>query len=187
VICCYGFFLPGKGIPRLIEAIAQLRRSWPGLRLKLVNAEYPSPLSSAEINRCRQLASSLELDDAIEWDTGFHTHDESIRRLGACDLLVLPYDESKESSSAALRSALSSGVPVAVTPIAIFDEAGDAVYRFPAIDVASMVADIDLLLRDRDARLRHQEAAAAWLSDRAWDILAERMLDMLNGLRAELR
>ena len=128
--------------------------------------------------------ASLELDEAIEWDTAFHPHDESIRRPGDCDLLVLPYDESKESSSAALRSALSSGVAVAVTPIAIFEEAGAAVHRFPNLDVASIAADIDALLSDHTARIRYQEAAAAWLAERAWDVLARRMSGMLRGLRA---
>jgi FkbM family methyltransferase len=184
VICCYGFFLPAKGIPRLIEAVAQLRRAWPNLRLRLVNSEYPSPVSVEEIALCRRLAASLDLDDAIEWDTAFHPHDESIRRLSGCDLLVLPYDESKESSSAALRSALSSGVPVAVTPIAIFEEAGAAVHRFPNLDVASMAADIDALLSDHMARARYQESAATWLAERAWDVLARRMSGMLRGLHA---
>ena len=184
VICCYGFFLPGKGIPRLIKAVAQLRRAWPGLKLKLVNSEYPSPQSTEEIARCRLLAASLDLEEAIEWDTAFHPHDESLRRLNGCDLLVLPYDESKESSSAALRSALSSGMVVAVTPIAIFAEAGAAVHRFADLEVASMAAGIDMLLRDPAARTRYQAAAAAWLAERAWDVLARRMSGMLGGLHA---
>jgi glycosyltransferase involved in cell wall biosynthesis len=184
VICCYGFFLPGKGIPRLIKAVAQLRRAWPGLKLKLVNSEYPSPISIEEIARCRRLAASLDLEDAIEWDTAFHPHEESLRRLNGCDLLVLPYDESKESSSAALRSALSSGMVVAVTPIAIFKEAGPAVHRFADLEVASMAEGIDMLLRDHAARTRYQAAAATWLAERAWDVLARRMSGMLRGLHA---
>jgi hypothetical protein len=70
-------------------------------------------------------------------------------RLAECDLLVLPYDESKESSSASLRSAMASGVPVAATPIAHFENAGTAIHRFDTVNVASTVAGIDLLLRDR--------------------------------------
>jgi len=184
VIGCYGFFLPGKGIPRLIESIAQLRRVWPNLRLRLVNAEFPAPASAEEIARCRRLAASLGLADAIDWDTAFHPHETSMERLSGCDLLVLPYDESKESASGAVRIALASGVPVAVTPTAIFDDAGSAVHRFPRIDVASIVADVDLLLRDQAARARLQQTAASWVAERSWDVLARRLDGMLNGLRA---
>ncbi|GGF13595.1 hypothetical protein GCM10011611_19160 [Aliidongia dinghuensis] len=184
VIGCYGFFLPGKGIPRLIESVAQLRQAWPNLKLRLVNAEYPAPESAAEIERCRQLAAALGVSDAIEWDTAFNPHETSMRQLSSCDLLVLPYDESKESASGAVRIALSSGVPVAVTPTAIFEEANDAVHRFAAIDVAAMVSDLDQLLRDQPRRAHLQEITAAWLAERSWDILARRLKGMLHGLRA---
>jgi glycosyltransferase involved in cell wall biosynthesis len=89
-----------------------------------------------------------------------------------------------ESSSAAVRSAMASGVPVAVTPAAIFQEAGSAVYRFNDFDVASTVAGIDQLLRDQAARSSHQLAASAWLEERSWAVQGERLRNMLFGLRA---
>jgi glycosyltransferase involved in cell wall biosynthesis len=184
VVGSYGFFLPGKGLSRLIEAVAQLRKDWPKLRLKLINAEHPVTSSQSEIARCRELAASLGLGDAVEWDTGFHPHHESMRKLATCDLLVLPYDESSESSSAALRSAMASGVPVAVTPIGLFQEADTAVHRLKAVDVASAASGIDCLLRDRAARVSYQRAASVWLEHHGWDTLARRLAGMLLGLRA---
>ena len=183
---CYGFFLPGKGIGRLIEAVARLRPTWPRLRLRLVNAEYPSPASAAEIALCRQSAVSLGLDDVIEWNTEFRPQDECQRLLSECDLLVLPYDDSKELSSAALRGALSSGAPVAVTPVTIFAEAEDAVHRFAAVDVQSVADGIDALLRDEGCRGQIQQAASKWLADRQWTVIAERMAGMLTGLHRSL-
>jgi FkbM family methyltransferase len=182
IIGCHGFFLPGKGIPRLIEAVAQLRSTWPYLRLRLVNAEYPVPESATEIAQCRALAESLGLNDAIEWVTAFRPLDECLRALSGCDLLVLPYDHSEESSSAALRGALSSGVPTAVTPVAIFEEANEAVHRFAGVDVKSTTTGIDALLRDTEARTRLQQSASAWLAQHDWGSVAERMLGMLTGL-----
>ena len=184
LIGCFGFFLPGKGIPRLIQALADLQPSWPNLRLRLVNAEYPVPFSATEIAKCRQLARSLGLDDAIEWDTEFHPLEQSLLRLSECDLVVLPYDESIESSSGAIHSALASGAPLAVSPVRIFEEAGTAVHRFEDLDVSSLVRGIDLLMRDPDARGRLQEQAARWLAERSWDTLARRMRGMILGLRA---
>jgi glycosyltransferase involved in cell wall biosynthesis len=185
VIGCFGFFLPGKGIPRLIAAAAELRRTWPHLRVKLVNSEYPVPTSAAEIASCRSLAQELGIADCIDWHTGFLPVDQCLELLSGCDLLVLPYDETKESSSSAVRTALASGVPVAVTPVAIFDDAGPAVHRFAAIETAAVATGIDALLRDAKARKSLKAAAGAWLEARSWPSLGQRLRGMLLGLRAQ--
>jgi glycosyltransferase involved in cell wall biosynthesis len=184
VIGCHGFFLPGKGIPRLIEATSRLRVIWPRLRLRLLNAEYPVAESAAEIGRCRALAESLGLRDAIEWDTEFRPTEQYLPLLSQCDLLVLPYDHTEESTSAALRGALVSGVPTAVTPVEIFEEADGAVFRFAALDVNSVKSGLDALLRDRQKRLNLQQSASAWLAEHDWGVLAERLSGMVSGLRA---
>ncbi len=183
VIGCYGFFLPGKGIDRLIKAFAVLRKTWPHLSLQLTNAEY-SEVSHAEIARCRDLACKLGVLGAIEWDTTFHTREESMLKLAQCDLVVLPYDESKESASAALHSAMASGVPIAVTPVSIFNDASEAVFRFATNDVMSLANGIDTLLRDRELRQQIQLAASQWLSNRNWANLSRRLQGMLIGLSA---
>lgn len=181
VIGCYGFFLPGKGIDRLIEAFAALRKTWPKLWLQLTNAEY-SVASRTELARCRDLARKLGVLGAIEWDTAFHTHEESMLKLAQCDLLVLPYDENKELASAALHSAMASGVPVAVTPVSVFDEAGEAVFRFDGIDVPSLANGIDHLLRDKELRQKIQIDASRWLVERNWGNLSRRLQHELADL-----
>jgi glycosyltransferase involved in cell wall biosynthesis len=181
VIGCYGFFLPGKGIDRLIEAFAILKRSWPGLWLQLTNADY-SEASSGEIARCRDLAGKLGVLGVIEWDTAFHTHEESMLKLAQCDLIVLPYEANKESASAALHSAMASGVPIAVTPVSVFDEAEQAVFRFADTDVRSIAKGIDDLLRSRDLRYSTQIKAAAWLTERNWAASSRRLQDLLMDL-----
>ena len=50
---------------------------------------------AAEIARCRDLATSLGLEKAIEWHTTFQPIDVCLRTLSECDLLVLPYDHSE--------------------------------------------------------------------------------------------
>ncbi len=181
VVGCYGFFLPGKGIDRLIEAAARLRQAWPKLRLRLINAEY-SDASLREVSRCQELARQLGVADAVEWDTTFHPHEESLRRLRRCDLIVLPYEESMESSSAALRSAMASGVPVAVTPVSIFDEAAEAIHRFARNDVQAIASGIDSLLRDERLRSHLQGRAEQWLAERSWHEVSRRLFGMLQGL-----
>lgn len=178
---CFGFLTPGKGISRLIEAAAMLRARWPRLRLRLLNALHPLS-SDAELLHCRSLAGALGIADAIEWETDFLPLEECQRRLAQCDLIVLPYDESPESASGAIRVALASGAPVAVTPVAIFAELGDAVYRFSGLKPEDVAHGIETLLRDRAVRARCQDRAATWLEAHAWDRLGGRFRGMLQGL-----
>jgi FkbM family methyltransferase len=184
LIGCYGFFLPDKGIPQLIGAIHRLRETYPRIRLRLVNAAYGHPDSAAEIAACEALAERLGIDDAIEWHTGFLPNEESRRLLGACDAIALPYQGSKESSSAALRFVIGAGLPVLVTPLALFDEAGDAVCRAGGTDAVALADALDRLLADPDARDRLTRQAACWAEARRWDAIARRMQEMLLGLAA---
>jgi len=183
VIGCYGFFLPHKGIAELISATALLRTIWPRLRLRLVNAEYDSQHSRAEIAACRNAATSAGLGGAIDWRTGFLAPDESRALLTGCDLLILPYQETKESASGALRLALSSLVPVAVTPLQIFDDAGETVARLAGITPLEIAKGIEALLTNPQRRAGLQDTTKAWLAENAWPVVAERFQGMLVGLK----
>lgn len=184
LIGCYGYFLPGKGISKLIDAVALLLQHWPNLRLRLVNAAYPREISAAEIAACRAQAATLGIEHAIEWMNDFLPHEESITLLSGCDLLVLPYDESQESASGAVRVALASGTPVATTPIRLFAELGDAVARVPPSPTAIFADGIKSLLNSPEMRTRVQLAAWAWCNEHNWSILARRLRGMLSGLHA---
>ncbi len=182
VIGSYGFFLPGKGLPELIEALALLRAGWPQARLRLVNAEYPLPVSAQEIAACRALVDQHELTDVVSFETEFLDHATSTARLQECDVLVLPYQGSREGSSAALRSALMSGVPVTVTPLVLFAEAGAAAITLPGTAPADIAAGLDRALRDQPLRQATAAAAQAWLDERSWSRTGERLQAMLDAL-----
>lgn len=180
-----GFFLPGKGIDQLIGAMALLKPAWPGLRLRLVCAEYGTAASTAEIASCRALADAAGLE--VEWHTGFLSPAESAALLADCRLVVLPYEPSLEASSASLRSALAAGVPVVVTPIALFDEAAGAVMRLSGGEPAEIASGVAALLADPAQLARLQAAGQAWLDARQWPSLAARLHGMLLGFAAQAR
>ena len=185
VIGSTGFFLPGKGIDTLIEACVRLRERWPRLQLRLVNAAYGAAASEDEIARARRIAAPL--GTAVQFHTAFMPQADGLALLASCDLIVLPYRPSKEGSSAALRTALTASVPIAVSRIALFDEAETAVLRVDA-DSADTLADaIDTLLRDHALRQRAQHDAAGWIADRAWPPIVQRVIGLLVGLARSRR
>ena len=184
VIGSYGFFLPGKGLPELIEALALLRQHWPYAVLRLINAEYPVPQSSTEIATCRALVTARGLEDAVLFETGLLDHADSTARLQQCDVLVLPYQGSREGSSAALRSALRTGIAVVVTPLALFEEAGPATLTLPGCTPEQIAAGLDAVLRNTQARTAATEASQAWLQERSWARIGHRFSAMLDALHA---
>ena len=182
LIGSYGFFLPRKGLPELIRAFALLRRRWTRARLRLVNADYGSPESSAEIALCRQLVAAEGLADEVEFHTDFLPHDRSLDLLAECDVIVLPYQTSQEASSAAMRSALVAGIPVAVTPLPLFEEATDAVLRLPGTEPEAIAAGLGTLIQDTATRAAVTKAAERWLDEREWSNVAARLAGMIRGL-----
>jgi len=184
LIGCYGFFLPKKGIPELVQALATLRTQYPCIRLRLVNADYGAPESTAEIATCRALAEEYGLTDAIEYHTAFLAPEASMALLAECDVIALPYQSSLEAASGALRIALSAGPPVAVTPIPLFNEAGSAVFRLPGIAPEALAAGLLDMLGNPSLRAEVQRGAAEWLTPRAWPTIATRLQGMLLGLAA---
>ncbi len=147
-IASYGFFLPGKGLLELIEAIAHLRGCGREIELKMVNADYgdASGVSVRHIADAKQRIGDLGLNDHVTMETGYLTDEASIAHLRTADLIVYPYQQTGESSSAAVRMGLASGRPVAVTPIAIFDDVRSATHTMPGTTPTEIAAGIDIAL-----------------------------------------
>jgi glycosyltransferase involved in cell wall biosynthesis len=183
----YGFLLRDKGIPHLIEAAGLLKARWPKIRLCLLHADYGGEESKATLAACREAVVASGLDGAVELVTDFLPFETSRARLAACDVIALPYQRSKEGASGALRVALSTGTCVAVSPLRVFDDAEDAVYRLPGLAASDIAEGLACLLGDRDLRARTSHAARQWTMERHWDAVASRTLGMLRGLSVSER
>ena len=181
LIGTYGFLLRSKSFEVLFDAVAILRRRIPGARLRMVTASYGDE-SELLARALRRRAIDLELEDAIEWHTAFLPRAESLRLLGGCDVIALPYGPTAESSSAALRTAMAAGRPVAVTPVAIFEEARGAVATLPGGTPEAIADGLAALLDDPARRAALARSGADWLAGRDWARIAERTFGMLDGL-----
>ena len=186
LIGCYGFLLPGKGIPQLIEAVALLRRDRPATRLRLVNARYPWAASDVEFERCRGAIVSAGLGDVVEMHTDFLTDGRSLDLLAECDLIVMPYQYSDEAASGALHSALAAGVPIAVTPLPLFDDAAGAVLKLPGFGPGEIAGGIEAFLDDQAIRERSVAAANTWANSRSWAAVGKRLSGIVRQLSSSM-
>jgi len=173
VIGCTGFLMRHKGARDLIRAASDLRATWPRLRLRMVMAHYGSRASEAELRACKALARKLRFEDHIEWHTGFLPEADTLALLQGCDLIVLPYQHTEESSSAAARMAVASGVPTLVSDLPIFDDLGDAVGRVNHVTPGGLPGQIAEWLHAPLRRGQLQARAKTWRAAHEWEVIAE--------------
>ena len=176
LIATFGFLLPHKGLAELLYAFSWLHKDDPGLRLLMLNSLHPAHISALEHQRLLALIAELGLENAVELCADYLPEEQILQRLATARLVVYPYQRTQESSSAAVRLGLASGAPVACTPLPIFDDLEDAVYRLPGTDMESLAHGIRTLLDlDPTGLARQSEAQQRWLAAHAWPRVSQRM------------
>lgn len=183
IIGSYGFLLPNKGIDKLVEAIGQLRHSGHAVKLLLVNAVYSNPVSAELLAKIKQLIEVLGLGDDVILKTEFLPNDISLSLLAACDVLVFPYQNTTESSSAAVRIGLASGRPVLCSPLSIFSDVANVVKMLPGEQVQDICSGLEQFLSS-DAQSRSELAGpqAGWVQRYGWPNVARLLREKLDGL-----
>ncbi|MDJ0447110.1 FkbM family methyltransferase [Methylocystis sp. JR02] len=167
LIASFGFCLPGKGLVELVEAVALLKRRGLGVKLRMLNAEHQSELSALELGKLREAIERLGLESDIELHSEFLDDDMCLALLSEADLIVNPYQRTNESASGSVRYGLAAGRPVAVTPISIFDDLGEAVFRLPGVTPEALAEGIGDALQqiggDTETARRIREASQLWV------------------------
>ena len=186
IIASYGFFLPQKGLLELIEALKLLMNSGFEVKLKMINAEYPTPESAKLIQEARSKVEALGLSTYIEIISDFLPDQESLNLLSTADLLVFPYQETGESTSGAVRYGLASRKLVAVSPLAIFDDVSRAVFKLPGCNSQEIAEGVErliwLLKANDETAINKQEEADKWREAHQYSKLGQRLYNMLIAL-----
>ncbi|WP_355585207.1 glycosyltransferase [Xanthomonas cannabis] len=178
----YGFCLPHKGLPQLIEAVALLVAQGHDVSLKMVNAMYPVGESEKLAMELRDLVSSLDLAERVELHMDYLPEARSFELLQDTDLIVFPYQGTAESSSAAVRYGLATTRPVAVTPIAIFDDVGGAVVRLPGTDPAHLASGLAAIVENPRLLDESSQVALKWREAHRYSRLGRRLSNILRAL-----
>lgn len=163
----FGFLFPHKGHLQLIEAFSRL----PGWDELLVLSAVREG-SGKTLSKCESLINKLQLKGKVRMVTDFLDDEVAIATLSKCDLLVFPYQNTKESASGAVRMGVASGAALAVTPIPIFDDITGAI-RLPGISVDYLVKGIS---EASDSDLEQSRKAMSKLRDSLqWCEIASRI------------
>lgn len=179
-IASYGFLLPHKGILDLINAFAILVKEFAYLELLLVNAVYPVKLSQEYLVVCQKRVQELGLGKKVIFHSDFLSDEASYALLDTSDLLVMPYHHTNESSSGAIRYAISTLQPVVCTQEKIFDNVKDIVHFIEGKEIEDMAASIKKLITNKNLRISKTEQQKAWVQRHDWKNIANRVADFLK-------
>jgi glycosyltransferase involved in cell wall biosynthesis len=186
MVSSYGFFLPNKGLLELIEAVHLLRNKGLDFRLRLVNAEFPAEVSYRLIQQARAFVNKHRLWPYVHLHTDFLSDEDSLALLSDADFVAYTYQETAESASGAVRYGLAAGKPVVVTPLPIFQDLDECVFKLPGTTSSQIAQGLEALAADAAdgapdflARLAR---ARTWRDNHAYPVLGRRLAGMLKGL-----
>lgn len=162
-----GFLTPDKGIAEVLRAVAELRRGpHPDLLYRICGTPTPSRASRACFAELRRLARELGIERQVHLTGEFVSEELLETELQAGTWIVLNYATgSHQGASLAVRCAVASGRPVAVSAAPVFDDVREAVHTLDpgplAGALARLLADEGLAERTRHAGRRYS-AATGW-------------------------
>ncbi len=180
-IASFGFLLPHKGMLELIKGFAMVYRDNPDCRLQLFTSTLDDR-SKAHAQECEAAIAKLGLTDAVDFDTRFLPEDELLSNLAAADLLVMPYQSSTESASAAAKMCLSSGTPVLCSPLPIFTDVDGAVDFLESSSPEHIARAIKERIAEPERLDRSADLRAEWVRQHDWSLLSGRLRAVVRRL-----
>ncbi len=120
VIGTFGFLLPHKGTLELVRAVGRLRDEFPDICLLALCAKYPDVTSEEYEAEVRAEIDRQGLADNVVLMSEYLPDETARIILRGTDVIALPYGETQESSSAALRFLLALERPLVITDRPVF-------------------------------------------------------------------
>lgn len=175
----FGFLLPHKGILELIKAAETLHHEGVHIQLLLLNSIHPAPVSGHEKNSIDAYLSTSPIKESVFMYNDFLEDKEILSLLRECRMVVYPYQNTQESSSAAARFGLLSLRPVLTTPLAIFDDIRHVSFQTKGMtpnEIAKSIEEI-LLARHDDSAQRE------WIFKNDWQNISQRFYNTIEALQ----
>ena len=114
----WGLLGPGKGIERVIDAMATLRELPGRPRYVVAGRTHPKVLAAdgdAYLDALRERANALGVADSVSFDVGYRDTQALGALIQSAAAVVLPYDSTEQVTSGVLVDAIANGCPVVAT------------------------------------------------------------------------
>ncbi|BAV51790.1 hypothetical protein MesoLj113a_56950 [Mesorhizobium sp. 113-1-2] len=130
----------------------------------------------------------MGLEDQVELYPDYLEEAKVEEMLSECDLVVLPYLDNPESSSAAVRTALAACAFVATSPAHLFDEVRGITIGLNGFAPSNIATALREFYDDpRGSNLENiAKRRLEWVEENSWERIGQRSLAMMLGARAEV-
>jgi glycosyltransferase involved in cell wall biosynthesis len=162
----------------MVEAVARMVSQHPGLRWLMLHARQTFPEAELAADAVRQAISRQGIEDHVVLIDHFLPEDSIHQALQAMDLIVFPYQKSRDSASLAVRFGLTARRPVACTPVPLFAELAGVVHTLPGTNPEQLATGLGALLDDPGLLESRAVAQAEWLEEHAWRRVGRRLFDL---------
>ena len=186
-ILTWGLIGPGKGIERVIDAMAHLH-SLPGLPRYLVAGQtHPRVLATAGEsyrNGLIQQASRNGVADAVVFDATYRDVASLTELIQSCTVVALPYDSTDQVTSGVLVDAIAAGRPVVATafPHAVELLASGAGIVVDRDDPEALVRALRRVLVEPGLASSMAAEASRLAPRMGWSVIAGAYLDLAQRL-----
>jgi polysaccharide biosynthesis protein PslF len=188
-ILTWGLLGPGKGIERVIDAMASLKSLPNPPRYVIAGRTHPKVVA-AQGERYREAlvaqAKRLGVADSVSFDAVFRTPEELTALIQTATVVVLPYDSKDQVTSGVLVDSLASGRPIVATafPHAVELLGSGAGTVVAHGDPDALVAALRQLLTDPHAADSMVTEARGLAPKIAWPVVANAYLGVAQRLVA---
>jgi glycosyltransferase involved in cell wall biosynthesis len=185
VLAHFGFLVPDKGIAEVLRAVAELRRgAVPDLFYWISGAVHGTAESRGHYDALRRAIAELGLAGHVHLSGEFVPDDRVRLELAAADWIALNYQTGgSQGASGAVRRALTSGRPIAVSRATIFDDV-----RRAAVTIEPPIAPgVARLFREPGLAEATARRGADLVAEQSWPSVARRHLALYEDVRSARR
>ncbi|MCL1883848.1 MAG: glycosyltransferase [Defluviitaleaceae bacterium] len=150
ILGSYGFLTPHKGILECIHAVDILRKRFPHVLYIISCAVYPNAHSKDYYQKCMNEIKNLNLEDNIIVIPDFLPNEKIEKLLQASDIFLMPYKNTDESASGAIRFCIAAKKPIIATKQPIFDEFEGCCYKIEECTPENIATAVKQLLQDKN-------------------------------------
>ncbi len=185
----FGLLGPGKGIERVIDAMASVRELPGRPRYQVAGRTHPRVLAAEgeayREARCEQ-ARRAGVADSVSFDGEYRSQSSLSMLIQGAAAVVLPYDSTDQVSSGVLVDALANGRPVIATafPVAVELLSGGAGIVVPHDDQDALVSALHRVLTQPRLAGSMSAVARELAPTMAWSVVAGAYLALAQRLLA---
>jgi glycosyltransferase involved in cell wall biosynthesis len=158
----------------------EIKKKYPTARLNLINAHLDDR-STIYKGKCIKLIEEKGLSDSIFWTSEFLSYDEIQAQLSSSDLIILPYRESTESSSGAVRICMTSQIPILVSTSSIFSDVANVVLQSDVHNLFEFTKKAFEILENSEIRFKAIESQNNFMNSYSFKKMSEKLFNIIQA------